>query len=93
MELIIGLEVIQKFVFLLRGQLNPGHHDEFFTGHVGFQVVETIWKPFQDFWLIYLKENSNIFHVIPELSSEDRGMLCHEIVLEADLIGFGEVLG
>lgn len=41
---------------------------------------------------ILLKVSSNRFHVILDLSLEDSLMLDHEVVLEADFIGLGEIL-
>ena len=92
LELIVGLEVIEKLVVGGR-QLNAGHHDKLFASHGGIECGESLWEPFEDGWLVLREVNSNEFHVVGELLLEDGGMLSHEIVLEADLIGLGEVEG
>ena len=54
--------------------------------------MKSFRKPFSNLLSILLKVNSNRFHVILDLSLEDSLVLDHEVVLEADLIGMGEVL-
>lgn len=91
-ELVVVFEVLKEFVLLLFGEGDSSHHDEVFPGHVGPKVVESFRKPFSYLLPILLKVNSNRFHVILDLSLEDSLMLDHEVVLEADFIGLGEIL-
>ena len=64
LELIVGFEVIQKFAFALRGELNISHHNELFTADVGIEVVEALRESFEYFWITFSELNSNRFHVI-----------------------------
>lgn len=91
-ELIVVFEVLKEFVLLLWGEGDSDHHDEVFPCHVGLEVEESFRKPFSYLLSILLEVNSNRFHVILDLFLEDSLVLDHEVVLEADFIGLGEIL-
>lgn len=90
-KFLIVFKVFKKLDLFLMAELTFGHHHEFLTGHLGVESNQPIRKPPQESAIIFFQAGSKRFHIFPELPLEDGLMLAHEVVLEGDLIGIGQV--